>query len=62
MSTNVQVRVFTGISEEDRIETIDSGSMQIKGREGVIYIPVHEGVLENGIIKEAKEEVEENRR
>ncbi|MDO4382277.1 MAG: hypothetical protein Q4C39_04360 [Clostridia bacterium] len=65
MSTNVQVRAIIGEFGK-KMRTIASGEMQISGKkdlsgeENFIHILVHEGVLENGIIKEEK--VEENRR
>lgn len=60
MSTNVQVRVITGKFKENAIETIARETMPISRKKDFIHILVHEGVLENGIIKEEK--VEENRR
>lgn len=66
MSTNVQVRAIIGEFGNEKMRTIASGEMQISGKEDLsgkgnfIHILVHEGVLENGIIKEEK--VEENRR
>ncbi len=67
MSTNVQVRVITGEFEEEAVNTIASGTMRIgiekeKGKENVTSIVVYDGVLKDGIIKKANEEVKENRR
>lgn len=69
MSTNVQVRVITGEFEEEAENTIASGTMRIgiekekeKGKENVTSIVVYDGVLKDGIIKKANEEVKENRR
>lgn len=65
MSTNVQVRVITGEFEEEAVNTIASGTMRIgieKEKENVTSIVVYDGVLKDGIIKKANEEVKENRR
>lgn len=63
MSTNVQVRVITGEFEEEAVNTIASGTMRIGiGKENVTSIVVYDGVLKDGIIKKANEEVKENRR
>lgn len=65
MSANVQVRVITGEFEEEAVNTIASGTMRIgieKENENVISIVVYDGVLKDGIIKKANEEVKENRR
>lgn len=65
MSTNVQVRVITGKFEEEAVNTIASGTMRIgieKEKGNVTSIVVYDGVLKDGIIKKANEEVKENRR
>lgn len=67
MSPNVQVKVFTGKFEEEAVNTIASGTMQMgtekeEGKENVTSIVVYDGVLKDGIIKKANEEVKENRR
>lgn len=63
MSTNVQVRVITGEFEEQAVNTIASGTMRIGiEKENVTSIVVYDGVLKDGIIKNANEEVKENRR
>lgn len=67
MSPNVQVKVFTGKFEEEAVNTIASGTMRMgiekeEGKENVTSIVVYDGVLEDGIIKKANEEVKENRR
>ena len=66
MSTNVQVRVITGEFEKKAMKTIASGKMRIgiekeeeEGKENVTSIVVYDGVLKDGIIKEANEEVKE---
>ena len=64
MSTNVQVRVITGEFEEEAVNTIASGTMQMgiekeEGKENVTSIVVYDGVLKDGIIKKANEEVKE---
>ncbi len=63
MSTNVQVRVITGKFEEEVVNTIASGTMRIgieKEKENVTSsIVVYDGVLKDGIIKKANEEVKE---
>lgn len=67
MSTNVQVRVITGEFEKKAIKmkTIASGKMRIgiekeeEGKENVTSIVVYDGVLKDGIIKKANEEVKE---
>ncbi len=67
MSPNVQVKVFTGKFEEEAVNTIASGTMRMgiekeEGKENVTSIVVYDGVLKDGIIKKANEEVKENRR
>lgn len=62
MSPNVQVKVFTGKFEEEAVNTIASGTMQMgiekeEGKENVTSIVVYDGVLKDGIIKKANEEV-----
>lgn len=65
MSTNVQVRVITGEFEKKAMKTIASGKMRIiekeeeEGKENVASIVVYDGVLKDGIIKKANEEVKE---
>ena len=66
MSTNVQVRVITGEFEKKAMKTIASGKMRIgiekeeeEGKENVTSIVVYDGVLKDGIIKKAYEEVKE---
>lgn len=61
MSTNVQVRVITGKFEEEVVNTIASGTMRIGiEKENVTSsIVVYDGVLKDGIIKKANEEVKE---
>lgn len=64
MSPNVQVKVFTGKFEEEAVNTIASGTMQMgtekeEGKENVTSIVVYDGVLKDGIIKKANEEVKE---
>ena len=66
MSTNVQVRVITGEFEKKAMKTIASGKMRIgieneeeEGKENVTSIVVYDGVLKDGIIKKANEEVKE---
>lgn len=63
MSTNVQVRVITGKFEEEVVNTIARGTMRIgieKEKENVTSsIVVYDGVLKDGIIKKANEEVKE---
>lgn len=66
MSTNVQVRVITGEFEKKTMKTIASGKMRIgiekeeeEGKENVTSIVVYDGVLKDGIIKKANEEVKE---
>lgn len=66
MSTNVQVRVITGEFEKKAMKTIASGKMRIgiekeeeEGKEKVTSIVVYDGVLKDGIIKKANEEVKE---
>lgn len=62
MSPNVQVKVFTGKFEEEAVNIIASGTMQM-GREkekgNVTSIVAYDGVLKDGIIKKANEEVKE---
>lgn len=63
MSPNVQVKVFTGKFEEEAVNTIASGTMQMGiEKENVTSIVAYDGVLKDGIIKKANEEVKENRR
>lgn len=63
MSPNVQVKVFTGKFEEEAVNIIASGTMQIGiEKENVTSIVAYDGVLKDGIIKKANEEVKENRR
>lgn len=63
MSPNVQVKVFTGKFEEEAVNTIASGTMRIGiEKENVTSIVAYDGVLKDGIIKKANEEVKENRR
>lgn len=66
MSTNVQVRVITGEFEKKAMKTIASGKMRIgkekeeeEGKENVTSIVVYDGILKDGIIKKANEEVKE---
>lgn len=66
MSTNVQVRVITGEFEKKAMKIIASGKMRIgiekeeeEGKENVTSIVVYDGVLKDGIIKKANEEVKE---
>ena len=66
MSTNVQVRVITGEFEKKTMKTIASGKMRIgiekeeeEGKENVTSTVVYDGVLKDGIIKKANEEVKE---
>ena len=66
MSTNVQVRVITGEFEKKAMKTIARGKRRIgiekeeeEGRENVTSIVVYDGVLKDGIIKKANEEVKE---
>ena len=66
MSTNVQVRVITGEFEKKAMKTIASGKMRIgiekeeeEGKENVTSIVVYDGVLKDGIIKKANQEVKE---
>ncbi len=64
MSPNVQVKVFTGKFKEKAVNIIDSGTIQMgieteKGKENVTSIVVYDGVLKDGIIKKANEEVKE---
>ena len=66
MSTNVQVRVITGEFEKKAMKTIASGKMRIgiekeeeEGKENVTSIVVYDGVLKDGIINKANEEVKE---
>lgn len=66
MSTNVQVRVITGEFEKKAMKTIASGKMRIgiekeeeEGKENVTSIVAYDGVLKDGIIKKANEEVKE---
>jgi len=66
MSTNVQVRVITGEFGKKAMKTIASGKMRIgiekeeeEGKENVTSIVVYDGVLKDGIIKKANEEVKE---
>ena len=66
MSTNVQDRVITGEFEKKAMKTIASGKMRIgiekeeeEGKENVTSIVVYDGVLKDGIIKKANEEVKE---
>lgn len=66
MSTNVQVRVITGEFEKKAMKTIASGKMRIgiekeeeEGKENVTFIVVYDGILKDGIIKKANEEVKE---
>lgn len=64
MSPNVQVKVFTGKFEEEAVNTIASGTMRMgiekeEGKENVTSIVVYDGVLKDGIIKKANEEVKE---
>lgn len=66
MSTNVQVRVITGEFEKKAMKTIASGKMRIgiekeeeEGKENVTSIVVYDGVLKDGIIKKANEDVKE---
>lgn len=65
MSPNVQVKVFTGKFEEEAVNIIASGTMQMgieKEKGNVTSIVAYDGVLKDGIIKKANEEVKENRR
>ena len=69
MSTNVQVRVITGEFEKKAMKTIASGKMRIgiekeeeEGKENVTSIVVYDGVLKDGIIKKANEEVKEKQK
>lgn len=63
MSPNVQVKVFTGKFEEEAVNIIASGTMQMEIEKGnVTSIVAYDGVLKDGIIKKANEEVKENRR
>lgn len=66
MSPNVQVKVFTSKFKEKAVNIIDSGTIQMgieteteKGKENVTSIVVYDGVLKDGIIKKANEEVKE---
>lgn len=65
MSTNVQVRVITGEFEKKAMKTIASGKMRIgiekeeEGKKNVTSIVVYDGILKDGIIKKANEEVKE---
>ena len=59
MSTNVQVRVITGKFEEEVVNTIASGTMRIGIENVTSSIVVYDGVLKDGIIKKANEEVKE---
>ena len=66
MSTNVQVRVITGEFEKKAMKTIASGKMRIgiekeeeEEKENVTSIVVYDGILKDGIIKKANEEVKE---
>ena len=64
MSPNVQVKVFTNKFKEKAVNIIASGTMQMgiekeKGKENVTSIVVYDGVLKDGIIKKANEEVKE---
>ena len=63
MSPNVQVKVFTGKFKEEAVNIIDSGTIQTGiENENVTSIVAYDGVLKDGIIKKANEEVKENRR
>lgn len=63
MSPNVQVKVFTGKFKEEAVNIIASGTMPIGiEKENVTSIVAYDGVLKDGIIKKANEEVKENRR
>lgn len=63
MSPNVQVKVFTGKFEEEAVNIIASGTIQMEIEKGnVTSIVAYDGVLKDGIIKKANEEVKENRR
>mgnify|MGYP000424656735 FL=1 len=64
MSPNVQVKVFTNKFKEKAVNIIASGTMQMgiekeEGKENVTSIVVYDGVLKDGIIKKANEEVKE---
>lgn len=62
MSPNVQVKVFTNKFKEKAVNIIASGTMGIEkeeGKENVTSIVVYDGVLKDGIIKKANEEVKE---
>lgn len=62
MSPNVQVKVFTGNFEEEAVNIIASGTMQMGIEEekgNVTFIVACDGVLKDGIIKKANEEVKE---
>lgn len=64
MSPNVQVKVFTGKFGEEAVNTIASGTMRMgiekeEGKENVTSIVVYDGVLKDGIIEKANEEVKE---
>lgn len=59
MSPNVQVKVFTGKFKEKAVNIIASGTMKEEGKENVTSIVVYDGVLKDGIIKKANEEVKE---
>lgn len=63
MSPNVQVKVFTGKFKEKEVNIIASETMPIGiEKENVTSIVAYDGVLKDGIIKKANEEVKENRR
>ncbi len=60
MSPNVQVKVFTNKFKEKAVNIIASGTMQTGiEKENVTSIVAYDGVLKDGIIKKANEEVKE---
>ena len=63
MSPNVQFKVFTCKFKEEAVNIIARGTIQTGiEKENVTSIVAYDGVLKDGIIKKANEEVKENRR